>query len=216
MVPQAILFDLDGTLADTLAGIAQCMNDVLARYDLPMHEPDAYRRMIGDGITKLVERALPDDQRHRVEPFIAAYLPHLETHGTSLARLYEGVPMMLDTIVERRIPMGVYSNKPHDATAAVVGQLLDRWPWQVVRGHLADTPVKPDPTVALQLCGELGTIPGAMWYVGDSNVDMDLAAAAGFIGIGAAWGMRGRAELEAHGAAHVLDAPDQLPALLDT
>ncbi len=204
------IFDLDGTLADTLDGIAVCMNDVLARRGLPTHERDAYRRMIGNGVHKLVERALPDDQRHRATDFLAEYLPHLQQRGTELATLYEGIPQMLDALAERGVTMAVLSNKPHDATVDVVKHLLDGWPWRIVRGHVEGTPVKPDPTTALQICDELGVAPDGVFYVGDSNVDMDLATHAGFIGLGAGWGIRGRAELEAHGARHVFDSPGQL------
>lgn len=212
--PHAIIFDLDGTLADTIDGIVQCMNDLLLRHGLPTHTPDAYRRMIGDGITKLVERALPADRQHMIDEFTAEYLPHLEAKGKALARLYDGIEPMLDDLTAREIPLAILSNKPHEATVGVVEHLLGRWPWQMVRGHVAGTPVKPDPTTAHAMCKTMQIEPVHAFYVGDSNVDMDLAANASFIGVGAAWGLRGRAELEAHGAKHVLESPGELIDLL--
>jgi len=213
--PAAILFDLDGTLADTLEAIASSMNRTLERFGYPTHPTDAYRRFVGDGVHKLIERALPThvtaEQR---EAFLGEYMPLLGMNSDTLGRPYPGVIELLDRLAEFDIPLGVLSNKPHDATVACVEALFGSERFTAVRGQVAEAPVKPDPTTVLEMLGELDARADRTLYVGDSNVDMDLARNASLIGVGAAWGLRGRAELEAHGAAHIIEYPlDLLPLI---
>lgn len=215
MTPKAIIFDLDGTLADTLAGIAWSMNHILEQLGLPAHETDAYRRMIGDGARKLVQRALPDDWADRVDEISAMYLPLLEREGAKRSTVFAGVPAMLEQLSTRGVRLAVLSNKPHDATRDVVDHLFPDHPFAIVRGHIDRTPVKPDPASAREVLGELGIESSEAWYVGDSDVDMQTAHNAGLRAIGVSWGMRGRAELEAHDADHVIDTPGELIELLD-
>jgi len=215
MTLNAIIFDLDGTLADTLDGIAASMNRVLERLGLPTHPREAYRRFIGDGVHKLVERALPDDQRRRVDEVVGLYLPELTERGGSMARLYDGVVDALDAAADRSIPMSVLSNKPHDATVDVVRRLMGLDRFVEVRGQIDGQNVKPDPGVALAMAERIGVEPRSVACLGDSDVDMKLAANAGFIPLGAGWGIRGEAELRANGATRVLDRPTDLIPLLD-
>ncbi len=219
MRPDAIIFDLDGTLADTLAGIAASMNQTLADFGYPTHPTDAYRRFVGDGIHKLIERALPPppetDAQER-ERFLEAYLPRLSARGEAMNKPYPGITDMLDGLAARGLRLAVLSNKPHDATVACVDDLFGLDRFTLVRGHVESVPLKPDPGSVQPMLEELDVEAGRTFYVGDSNVDMDLANAAGMIGIGAAWGLRGRAELEAHGATHVIDHPMELVPLIES
>jgi len=210
-----MIFDLDGTLADTLAGIAASMNRTLAELGFPTHPTDAYRRFVGNGVRKLVERALPPEAADRVDEVTAIYRPRLETEGTAMATVYPGIHAMLDRLVERGVRLAVLSNKPHEATGDVVAKLFANQRFDVVRGHVDGTPVKPDPTSAIEVLSELGVEPLRAWYVGDSDVDMQLAHNAELKAIGVAWGLRGRAELKASGADHVIDTPGELIGLLD-
>lgn len=214
MTIRAVLFDLDGTLADTLDGIAASLNQTLERFDMPTHDRDTYRRFVGNGVRKLIERAVPDDRQDQVDAVLEAYLPVLEIRGPAMSRLYPGVIETLGQLHARSLPMGVLSNKPDTATVDVVNHLMGDVPFAIVRGQVDNAPVKPDPTVALQLVGEMGADPADVAYVGDSDVDMQLAHRAGFIGVGAAWGLRGRAELAAHDADHIIDNPRALIDLL--
>jgi phosphoglycolate phosphatase len=213
MRPQAILFDLDGTLADTLAGIAWSMNHALEQLGLPTHPADRYRRFVGNGIEKLVERALPDDWADRVDEITAMYRPILEAEGTPRTNVFDGVPEMLEQLAARGLRLAVLSNKPHKATCDVVAHLFADHDFAVVRGHVDGTPVKPNPASARQVLAELGIQASGAWYVGDSDVDMQLAHNAGLRAIGVTWGMRDRAELQAHGADAIIDHPAELLAL---
>ena len=215
MAPKAILFDLDGTLADTLEGIAWSMNHTLDQFGLPTHPVDAYRRFIGNGVRKLVERALPPGEADRLDEVMAAYMPLLESKGAEMSTAYDGIDAMLGGLAQREVSTAVLSNKPHQATVDVVRHLFPGHRFTAVRGHVDGTPVKPDPTSAHEVLDELGVGPADAWYVGDSDVDMQLAHRAGLLAVGAAWGLRGRDELLAHGARHVIGRPRDLIDLLD-
>ncbi len=210
----AIIFDLDGTLADTLDGIVDSLNSVLDEFGLPTHERDAFRRFIGDGVHKLVERALPDDKHHLAGDVLERYLPVLMTHGGEASRPYEGADRLLDALAASGTPFSVLSNKPHEPTVDVVARLFGQWRFAEVAGAKPGVPIKPDPTVALALAQHMGVAPGDCAFVGDSDVDMETARNAGMIAVGAAYGLRGRAELQAAGAHHLIDAPDELLRLI--
>lgn len=211
----AVIFDLDGTLADTLDGIVDAMNHVLARRGFPVHERDAYRRFIGNGVHALVERALPADQRHLADQVLAEYLPVLIERGGDAAKPYAESAAVLDGLVQRGIRFAVLSNKPADATRDVVQRLFASYDFVEVRGQVDGTAIKPDPTVALELAAAMNVPPQRCAFVGDSDVDMQTARNAGMYAVGAGWGIRGEAELRASGAAVVLQSPGELLAVVD-
>lgn len=210
----AILFDLDGTLLDSLADIACATNRVLAAAGAPEHEVPAYRTLVGDGVVVLMERALPADRRDQAT--IAACVNAFgEEYGRSWdvqTRPYAGICELLETLTQRGVALAVLSNKPHEFTSQCVARFLAGHPWQAVLGQRAGVPRKPDPAGALEIARQLEVTPGDCLFVGDSSVDMQTAVAAGMVAVGAAWGFRPRAELWEHGAAAVIDHPaDLLP-----
>lgn len=215
MPHQAVLFDLDGTLADTLMDIAYCMNHVLGQFNLPGHAVPVYRNFVGDGVRLLVERALPPGQKHRTEQVLEVYLPYLIEHGADNAELYPGIANLLDSLTARGIALAVCSNKPHASTVDVVGKLMGDWSFAVVQGHTEPFEKKPAPDMALHICKQIGVEPADCLFVGDSDVDMQTAANAGMIGVGVAWGFRGAAEVRTAGAGHLIDQPMDLMSLLD-
>ncbi len=211
----AVLFDLDGTLADTLDDIAFACNRILRQFGLPTHGREAYRYFVGEGVRRLIERAVPDGRADLVEPVLAEYLPYLIAHGADRATLYPGVAEMLDALAQRKVTMAVLSNKPHDSVTEVVAKLADRWRFDAVRGQRDPEPRKPDPTVALRIADQVNVAPGDCYFVGDTRVDMETATNAGMVGVGCLWGFRDRAELEHHGAKAIIAEPMQLLDVID-
>lgn len=213
---QAILFDLDGTLLDTLADIANCVNQVLAHHEFPTHPQEAYKTKIGNGVVNLVKAALPADQRG--EPMLSACLAeYRELYAQQWnvqTRVYDGVPEMLDGLVRQRLPMAVLSNKPHDFTCDCVRHYLGRWPFALVLGASAAFPHKPDPAAALHIARQLEVPPGKFAYLGDTDVDIQTARRAGMHSVGVLWGLRSRQELENNGAATIIGHPRELEPLL--
>lgn len=214
MNTRALLFDLDGTLVDSLADLADTMNEVLASLGHPTHPESAYRRLIGDGVRALVERALPSDASLDPEPIVERFRALYAERMTRKTRPYAGVPEMLAELAGRGAPLGVLSNKPHDATRRLVSASFPDVPFRVVLGAREGVPRKPDPTAALEAAAALGAVPEATWFVGDTSTDMGTAVAARMVPVGVTWGFRDEAELRESGARHVVHAVAELRALL--
>jgi len=212
---EAALFDLDGTLADTLADIADSTNHVLAARGLPTHERDAYRMFVGEGVAKLVARVLPADTQHLAGEIAAEFKVVYAEHLVDRTTAYAGVRELVDDLIGRRIAVAVLSNKPDWATQKVVRALFPDVGFAAVVGFRDDVPRKPDPTSALAIAHDLGVAPAACALIGDTATDIETAVAAGMIPIGVRWGFRDRAELTAAGARVLLDTPAQLLELLD-
>lgn len=216
MTARAVLFDLDGTLLDSLADIGESMNLALQSLGFAQHTLDRYRRFVGDGVVMLARRALPagcgDEATVAacVEAFRQAYAPR----SSLRTRPYEGVPELLDALAGLGLRMAVLSNKPHEATTVLVARLLDRWNFDPVFGERQGVPRKPDPAAALEAAALLGLEPGDVLYVGDTPTDVATALAAGMPLVAAAWGFRDEDELRAAGATRVARVPaDVLDAL---
>jgi phosphoglycolate phosphatase len=214
---RAVLFDLDGTLLDSLEDLAQSMNAVLLRLGFPAHPVAAYRRFVGDGMEVLVRRTLPEACRD--ETTLARALKEMRSEygrrQEERTRPYPGIPELLNELARRRVPMAILSNKPEDATRRLAGTLLGEWAFESVLGAKQGRPKKPDPAGALEVAGELGVPAGEWLYVGDTDTDMLTAQAAGMHGLGVLWGFRDAAELRAAGAKGLLAEPLELLTLLD-
>lgn len=211
----AILFDLDGTLADTLDDIAASVNWALARNDVAPHPPDAYRTLVGEGVSRLVERALPAERQHLHAAVLEDLRTHYTDHMLDRTRPYAGIPELLDALAARGLPMAVLSNKPELATRWMVDRLFARWPFAAVTGERSGVPHKPDPAAAIGIARDLSVDPARVLYLGDTSTDMETAVGAGMFGVGALWGFRDRAELEAHGASAVVAHPREVLPLVD-
>ncbi len=184
---RAILFDLDGTLLDTLADIANAANAALRRLGLPTHSIDKYRYFVGDGAGCLAQRVLGEAGRdekmlERCRQSIAEEYQKCWSENT---RPYPGIAELLAELEARGVPMAVLSNKPHDATRTVIEFFFPGNPFQIVRGARPGVPIKPDPTAALQIAAELHVEPAHSIYLGDTDPDMKTAVAAGMFAAGA-------------------------------
>ena len=211
-----ILFDLDGTLLDSLDDLADSMNAVLDRLGLPTHPTAAYRYFVGDGMETLARRVLPAAQVEAavVALVVAAMRDEYASRWAVNTRPYDGIPAMLDGLAERGIGMAILSNKPDDFTNKVVASLLGKWQFLAVRGVLPGGPKKPDPEGALALAGQLGIPTRQFLYLGDTNTDMLTATRAGMFAVGALWGFRTGEELKKNGAKALIARPHELLDLL--
>lgn len=209
MLAEAVIFDLDGTLLDSLADIGESMNQVLSQMGLAAHDVSAYRAFVGDGVTMLARRALPADRRDEetVRAAVASMRDVYRGRLTSKTQPYDGIPELLDGLTDRAIPMAVLSNKPHDLTVSLVDSLLGAWRFDPVFGERPAVSKKPDPAGALEIAARLKIEPARILYVGDTPIDIQTARAAGIPAVGAAWGFRSEAELAAAGATSIVGAP---------
>jgi phosphoglycolate phosphatase len=209
---QAVIFDMDGTLLDTIEDIADSMNAVLDRLGFPMHPLTSYRDFVGDGIEALAVRSLPEG--HRTTYTIARSVEHMKeeyrARWSVKTRPFPGIPALLDGLAERGMALSILSNKIDSFTKAMAASLLSHWKFAEVRGLSPDTPRKPDPTGA-RICAErMGVEPQDCIFVGDSDIDMETAGRAGMTAFGALWGYQDRQRLIDHGARFLLDDPRDL------
>jgi phosphoglycolate phosphatase len=211
---RAVLFDLDGTLADTLRDLAQATNHALASLGCPIHPTEAYRYLVGDGARTLCSRALPPNRQDLIDQALSLMRAHYHEHRYDLTRLYDGIPELIAALHQHGLRQGVLSNKPDDFTREMIAHYFPSGSFDIVRGHRPNTPLKPDPSVAIQIAREVG-VPTAQWiYLGDTNTDMRTARAAGMFAVGVLWGFRDREELLASGAQALVTRPDEVLKLL--
>jgi phosphoglycolate phosphatase len=214
---RAIIFDLDGTLLDTLKGIADSMNAILIRMGFPTHPVDDFRYLVGDGRDNMIERALPVDRRDEqtlaeCSSVIAEEYTRCWPEGT---KIYDGIPELLNALQQQKVPMAILSNKPDNFTQIMVKEFFAEDPFTLIRGAVADVPGKPDPTSATQIAHDLAIEPEQIIFLGDTNTDMWTANAAGMYAVGALWGFREADELLQCGAKKLIERPQDLLTLLN-
>ena len=214
---KAVLFDLDGTLLDTLEDISLSMNAVLSRHGFPTHDMDAYRYFVGDGAGMLVRRAIPEriQDEEIVGKYIKEFLDGYDGGQNLNTRPYPGIEETLNGLSERRIRLAILSNKPHKATIDFVTKFLGKWKFDIVFGERDGVPRKPDPAGALQVARFFELESRKILYVGDTGVDMKTAVAAGMYPVGALWGFRSRDELENSGAKVMIKRPQEILEIVD-
>ena len=211
-----IIFDLDGTLLDTIGDLAASCNHTLEQFGHPTHPTDAYRQFVGNGIAKLVERALPAECRaaEYVEQVRQSFVAYYKEHIADYSHPYGGVPELLEALAERGVALAVASNKFHEGTVMLVDRFFGCERFAAVYGQRVGVPIKPDPTVVEQIMAEVGVSREEVLYVGDSGVDMRTAAAADVRSVGVTWGFRSREELIDAGAVHLVDRAEEIIDLL--
>ena len=218
MTYKAVLFDLDGTLLDTLDDLGDSMNAVLASRGYPTHPIRSFTGFVGDGVENLVRRALPPgaglDEALVAEivPLMRAQYAHRWKDKT---RPYDGIPETLDALAARGLRLAVLSNKPHPATVEVVDHFFPPRRFEAVFGARPGVPIKPDAGAALDVARGLGIPPREFLYLGDTNTDMETANAAGMFAVGALWGFRTADELLQSGARVLVSHPRDLLTVLD-
>ena len=211
---KAILFDLDGTLVDTLADIATVMNGFLRSKSWPEHTVEDYRLMVGRGLLNLIRAAVPPSHTNRAEELYDEVFTVYEAMGIGDSRPYPGATGVLEALNAAGIPIAVVSNKPDAITRKMMEGLFSSIRFALVRGGLDGVAPKPDPSSAHEAARACGVAPADCAFVGDSDVDMKTAVAAGMLPVGAAWGFRGEAELRAAGARIIAASIADVPALV--
>jgi phosphoglycolate phosphatase len=211
-----VIFDLDGTLLNTLDDLADSCNRQLGRYGYSAHPVDAYRYFVGNGARKIVERALPpsDEAQARADEFLRDFVADYSAHCFEKTRPYEGILELLENLHERGLPMAVLSNKPDAETRKVVSRYFGDDLFEHSYGQREGIPHKPDPAGVIPILSGLGLKPEETAFVGDTWIDMRTAAASGCVPVGVLWGFRDRAELEENGARLLAATPAELFTVL--
>jgi HAD hydrolase, family IA, variant 1 len=210
---KAVIFDLDGTLVDSLADLSDSVNLMLESYGFPTHEVEKYRYFVGNGSKKLMERTLPRDKAASaefVEEALAKYKAIYKERLLEKTRPYNGVRELLEELKSRGIPLGVCTNKHNDAALTIVKILFAPGTFEEVLGDRPGFPKKPNPVTPLEIASHLGVKPDEVAYLGDTSVDMETAVHAGFLPVGVLWGFRPEEELVKSGAKVLLKAPLEL------
>lgn len=212
-----VIFDLDGTLINSIADLAVAVNLALEKCGYPTHPEEAYRFMVGDGVRKLFERALPEAERteENVERIREHFMPYYDLHNADLSRPYKGICELLNSLEQRGVKMAVASNKYHAATLKLVNHYFPNNQFIAILGQREGVPVKPNPQIVEEIIALAGLSKQEVLYVGDSNVDMQTARNAKVDVVGVSWGFRPREELAAHNPLTIIDSPLQLLDCLD-
>jgi len=205
---KSLIFDLDGTLINSLLDIAISMNKVLEKHNYPTHDTTEYNYFVGDGALVLVKNAMPKDSKEKdIEKVLKSFIEIYEqnTHNNTFA--YEGIYEMLENLENKEIKKAILSNKPHKFTLKYVENLFNNFDFQEVHGQKIDVPKKPDPTMAIEIATKLNTKCEDVVFIGDTATDIKTAKNANMKSIGVAWGFRPVEELKAAGADFIAYKP---------
>lgn len=207
-----VIFDLDGTLLNTIADLACSTNYALAKLGINAHPLESYPTFVGNGIRKLFERALPVTVRtpEMVEKVRELFMPYYDAHNADLTTIYPGIAELLTELQGKGILLSVASNKYQSATEKLMKHYFPEISFVSVLGQREGIPVKPDAEIVLETLNAAGVSAEETLYVGDSGVDMQTAKNGGVESVGVTWGFRPLSELEANGAQHIINNPSEL------
>lgn len=214
---KAVVFDLDGTLLDSIEDLSDSMNIVLEKAGFPTHSVQKYKYFVGNGMKQLAVRALPEEFRSPeiVERTILAMSQEYGDRWDNKSRPYEGIPQLLDLLVAKRFDLAVLSNKPDNLAKKIVGKLFSNWKFKAVCGERESVPIKPDPAGALEIALNMGISTNNILYLGDTATDMKTANDAGMYAVGVLWGFREKNELISNGAKVIIEDPIDLIKLIE-
>ena len=207
-----VIFDLDGTLLNTIADLAASTNQALRHFGYPEHSTEAYRFFVGNGINKLFERALPESE-HTEENVLrirSKFIPYYNEHNADLSTPYPDIPEVLHILQEHGLMLAVASNKYQLATEKLIAHYFPTIRFVKVLGQREGIPVKPDPTIVNDILKIAHVSKEEVLYVGDSGVDMQTALNTEVDAVGVTWGFRTREELEAYSPFAVVDTPAEI------
>ena len=217
MLTRLAIFDLDGTLIDSIGDLADAMNAVLQNLGHPVHPRPDYRFLVGDGIEILVRRALPPEvvESTDIPEVVQQMRDEYSTRWTATTRPFPDIPELVIELHARQVRTMVLSNKPDGPTREIVGELFPDKPFEIVHGARERVPLKPDPTSTLEIISGAKVSPKQTVFVGDTPVDIETGANAGTRTVGVTWGFRDAQELLEAGADHIIHQPFELLHLLN-
>jgi len=213
-----VVFDLDGTILNTISDLAHSANYALKHCGFPVHSIDTYKFFVGNGINRLLERCLPENQKTeqniaRLKDFLLSYY---DAHNTDYTEPYNGVCDLLSTLQSEGLQLAIASNKPQSATEKLIRHYFPDIIFAAVFGQREGVPIKPDPTIVYNILEIAGVSPEETLYIGDSGVDMETASNCGATSIGVTWGFRPRKELENSGAHFIVDTTEEIIKIVGT
>lgn len=210
MIPKACIFDLDGTLVDSLRDIAEALNDCLALLGIPPRPVSDYRYLVGEGVPVLCQRAIGETYPLLVPRLTELARAFYRVRPLKHTKPFPGIERVIDRLRGRGVKLAVLSNKPHELTVRVVDQFWTENTFEAVYGFFDEERRKPSPHFALKICEELEVSPADTWVIGDTPTDVETAIRAGATAAGVTWGFRSREDLTAAGAHLIFDTPAQL------
>lgn len=211
---EAVIFDLDGTLIDTIEDIGDAANAMFEQYGLPLHHTSEYINWVGSGVTRFIERALRDDHDPgQVQTYVATFREIYSRNLHNKSRLYDGFPSVLSELTKRGIKLSILSNKPDYLTRKIARYYLSLWPFHPVLGQRDEVPRKPDPAGALEIAELMNLEAGKIMFVGDSDNDIHTALAAGMVPVGVTWGYGRVSNGPSEGKVTCIDHPGELLSL---
>ena len=211
-----VIFDLDGTLVDTIHDLANACNHALLENGFPTHHVSAYPFYVGNGVHKLIERALPGDAAtpENIGKVLAKFTAYYDLHLVDTSKPYDGIPELLNRLKEMDVKMAVASNKYQSAVEKIINTLFPDIPWVAVEGHRQYVNVKPDPSVVFSILSQCPTPKNEVLMVGDSSTDIMTARRAAVESVAVTWGFRPENELREAHADHIIHRPSELLVLI--
>ena len=211
-----IIFDLDGTLINTIADLGACTNYALEKLGYPTHDIESYKFRVGNGINNLFRRSLPEGEKtdENVLRVRREFIPYYNAHNTDLSRPYPGMVELLEALQTEGILLAVASNKYQEATTKIIGELYPSIRFSAVLGQREGINIKPDPQIVFDILQATGFDKADVLYVGDSGVDMQTGFNAGVETCGVTWGFRPRTELEPFHPQHIVDSVEELRQII--
>ncbi|MBD5314312.1 MAG: HAD family hydrolase [Bacteroides sp.] len=210
---QLVIFDLDGTLLNTISDLGSATNYALRKCGYPEHQLSIYPQMVGNGITRLIERALPEDVRDQqeiVEKVREYFKEYYDEHQADLTVPYPGIPQLLKELSDMKVKIAVASNKYQAAVVSLIRHYFPDLEWSAVEGQKDGIPTKPDPSIVFEILAKCPVPKSKVLYVGDSGVDMETARRACVDSCGVSWGFRSVKELKDNYADEIVDDPSEI------
>lgn len=207
-----VIFDLDGTLLNTIDDLGVASNYALEMCGFPVHDISLYPSFVGNGVIRLLQRILPENHRddNTVEQLRCRFIEYYDRHNTVNTKPYEGITQLLTDLSDEGIKLAVASNKYHKAVVKLIANYFPNIDWVAVEGQKSDVPIKPDPSIVFNILQQHPTAKSDILYVGDSGVDMETARRACVESVGVTWGFRSQKELLDFHADHIVNSPSEI------